>query len=62
MRILRQAQEPRMNLHRLAAARKKFTPNLLDKFTPNLLSTALAEHNFFLPQMPLTPAEDFLNR
>ena len=49
----------RMNFHRLADARKKFTPNLLDKFTPHLLSTALAEHNFFLPQMPLISAEDF---
>ena len=40
-----------MNLHGFAAARKKFTPNLLDKFTPHLLSTALAEHNFFEPQI-----------
>ena len=43
----------RMNFHRLADARKKFTPNLLDKFTPHLLSTALAEHVFWKPQITL---------
>ncbi len=48
-----------MNLHGLAGARKEFTPNLLDKFPPHLLSTALAEHDFFLPLMPLISAEDF---
>ena len=37
----------RMNFHGLAGARKKFTPNLLDKFTPHLLSTALAEDDYF---------------
>ena len=39
--------------------RGRKSQNLLDKFTPHLLFTALAEHDFFLPQMTLTFAEVF---
>ena len=46
MRILRQAQEPRIEFHGLAGARKKFTHNLLGNLLHIYLKPALAEHDF----------------